>query len=189
MISAEILGAEKTIALLDALHPKALQFVKDAVNRQGLDLLRDVKEKFLTGQSLNVRTGTLRRSINFRMETPAEGEFVGAVGTNLAYARIHELGGQTKPHVIAPRAAKFLVWAGIGVFGKGEKTATGRLTAKGHAAQGAAGNLTFARVVNHPGSKIPARPFLKPALVERTPEIREALARAINRAIRAGSLL
>ena len=189
MISAEVLGAQKTIALLDALHPKAKEYIRDSVNREGLNLLRMVKEEFLTGQALNVRTGTLRRSINLKVENPTEGEYSGAVGTNLVYAKIHELGGQTKPHIIEPRNAKILVWAGIGTFGKGETKATGRLTKKGYKAQGAAGNLTFARVVHHPGSKIPARPFLKPALIARTPEIQAALARAMDRAIRAGSLL
>ncbi|MEX3688867.1 phage virion morphogenesis protein [Paraburkholderia sp. BR14263] len=53
------------------------------------------------------------------------------VGTNLVYAAIQNFGGQTRPHTIAPKNAKALHFGGI-----------------------------FAKKVNHPGSKIPARPFL-----------------------------
>lgn len=53
------------------------------------------------------------------------------VGTNKKYAAIHQLGGRTRPHVIKPRNKKALAFGG-------------RIVKK----------------VNHPGSKIPARPFL-----------------------------
>lgn len=53
------------------------------------------------------------------------------VGTNKIYAAIHQFGGQTRPHVILPRNKKGLAFGG-------------RVVKK----------------VNHPGSKIPARPFL-----------------------------
>ncbi|WP_375591724.1 phage virion morphogenesis protein [Chitiniphilus eburneus] len=55
------------------------------------------------------------------------------VGTNVKYAAIHQFGGQTRAHVIRPRNKRALAWAG------------------------AAHPVTR---VNHPGSKIPARPFL-----------------------------
>lgn len=55
------------------------------------------------------------------------------VGTNVKYAAIHQFGGQTKAHEIRPRNKRALAWAG------------GRHPV---------------RKVNHPGSKIPARPFL-----------------------------
>jgi phage gpG-like protein len=53
------------------------------------------------------------------------------VGTNVAYAAIHQFGGQTKPHVIRPKFKRALAFGGVVV-----------------------------RQVQHPGSKIPARPFL-----------------------------
>ncbi|WP_434777684.1 phage virion morphogenesis protein [Neisseria sp. Ec49-e6-T10] len=53
------------------------------------------------------------------------------VGTNVVYAAIHQFGGKTKPHKILPKRAKALKF----------------------------GN-TYAKSVNHPGSDIPARPFL-----------------------------
>jgi phage virion morphogenesis protein len=54
-----------------------------------------------------------------------------AVGTNVAYAAIHQFGGRTGPRVIEPKKKKALRTP-YGIF----------------------------RRVRHPGSKIPARPFL-----------------------------
>lgn len=57
------------------------------------------------------------------------------VGTNVVYAAIHQFGGRTRPRTIRPRrkrALKFVV----------------------------GGKTIFAKSVRHPGSTIPARPFL-----------------------------
>lgn len=55
------------------------------------------------------------------------------VGTNVIYAAIHQLGGRTPPRVIRPRNKRALYWPGA---------------------------RHPVRSVNHPGSVIPARPFL-----------------------------
>lgn len=55
------------------------------------------------------------------------------VGTNVVYAAIHQFGGKTPAHVIKPKNKKALFWPG------------------------AKHPVNF---VNHPGSNIPARPFL-----------------------------
>lgn len=72
------------------------------------------------------RTGRLASSIVQSFDSTS-----ALVGTNVVYARIHQLGGQTRAHTIVPKDAKVLAFGGI-----------------------------FAKKVNHPGSKIPARPFL-----------------------------
>lgn len=54
------------------------------------------------------------------------------VGTNKVYGAIQNFGGKTSPHVIRPRTKRALSFGGIVV-----------------------------RQVNHPGSNIPARPFLR----------------------------
>ena len=56
------------------------------------------------------------------------------MGTNVAYAAIHNFGGQTAAHMIYPRHKKALAWA------------TGAYPVKS---------------VKHPGSRIPARPFMQ----------------------------
>jgi phage virion morphogenesis protein len=53
------------------------------------------------------------------------------VGSNLVYAAIHQFGGTTKPHEIRPKRKKALAFGG-GFFAR----------------------------VQHPGSEIPARPYL-----------------------------
>lgn len=72
------------------------------------------------------RDGALAASI-----TPFHDDTQAVVGTNVAYAAIHQFGGQTKPHVIKPRYKRALAFGGV-----------------------------IVRQVQHPGSKIPARPFL-----------------------------
>lgn len=54
------------------------------------------------------------------------------VGTSVVYAAIHQFGGRTKPRIIRARNARALRIPGIG----------------------------FRKSVRHPGSQIPARPFL-----------------------------
>lgn len=63
--------------------------------------------------------------------TSAHTNNTAQAGTNVVYAAIHQFGGQTAPHTIVAKYAKALAWPG-----------------------------GFAKSVNHPGSKIPARPFL-----------------------------
>jgi phage virion morphogenesis protein len=55
------------------------------------------------------------------------------VGTNVVYAAIHQFGGKTKPHVIKAKNKQALFWPGA---------------------------RHPVKAINHPGSVIPARPFL-----------------------------
>lgn len=92
------------------------------------------------------KTGTLGRSIVMTFP-PAPARFMeGQVGTNVPYAAIHEYGGKTRPHTIVPKSASVL-----------------------HFFVG--GREVFTRKVMHPGSVIPARPYLRPALEESQGEI------------------
>ena len=75
-------------------------------------------------------TGRLRASITHRL-----GPDEVVIGTNVVYAAIHQFGGQTPPRVIRPKHKKALAFT-VG----GQKIAR--------------------KSVRHPGSKIPARPFL-----------------------------
>jgi phage virion morphogenesis protein len=57
------------------------------------------------------------------------------IGTNKEYAAIHQFGDKTKAHTIKPRYKKFLKFT-------------------------SGGETIFSKGVSHPGSKVPARPFL-----------------------------
>lgn len=113
---------------------------------------------------LGVVSGALRSSVHIQRES----ELVYRVGTHLPYAAIHEHGGTTPPHEIRPRVSKLLYfyWPKIGRFIA----------------------LPFVR---HPGSVIPRRPHLLPAMEEAKskdfPRIfREAVQGAVDAAIRHG---
>lgn len=107
-------------------------------NLQAALLMERFWKQYLSGTAtrsrLGKRTGLLARSIRTKREGP-----VAIVGTNVVYASIHETGGKTKAHPIRPRTRKVLK------FKVGSET-------------------VFARFVNHPGSKIPARPHMEPSL-------------------------
>ncbi len=75
-----------------------------------------------------IDTGRLMNSIHWKPIPDGV-----AVGTNVAYASIHQFGGHTKPHIIRPKVKKALFWAGA---------------------------PHPCKAVHHPGSVIPARPFL-----------------------------
>ena len=86
-------------------------------------------DKYVRNHKILQKTGRLRNSI-----TEASDNDSARVGTNVAYAAIHNFGGQTAAHMIYPRHKKALAWA------------TGAHPVKS---------------VKHPGSRIPARPFMQ----------------------------
>ncbi len=103
----------------------------------------------LRGKSgLHVRSGALLNSIGASKRVFEDaGYIVGEIGSQgVPYARIHEFGGTTKPHEIRPRVREALAFK-IG------------------------GKQVFAKVVHHPGSRIPARPYLRPALEDSREQI------------------
>lgn len=77
------------------------------------------------------KSGTLAKSI----AGGGNGRHAWA-GSDRRYAAIHQLGGTTAPHVIRPRGGRKALAFTIG------------------------GRKVFAKSVDHPGSRIPARPFL-----------------------------
>lgn len=97
---------------------------------------------------LKIRSGNLRRKMKIvNASRRGNGEYVGGLANNAEYAAIHEFGGRTSAHFIEAREADTLAFIGRD------------------------GNLVFREVVFHPGSEIPARPFLSPALEDAVPVI------------------
>lgn len=117
-------------ALMRNIAGIMLDEVEENFARQGRPRWAELKVVSLkrgAGYRILQDTGRLAASI-----TQAFDANVARVGTNVAYARIHQLGGRTKPHVIRARNARALGIPGIGAR----------------------------RSVQHPGSNIPARPYL-----------------------------
>ena len=159
MIRAWIVGTEGVFARLDQIPGKVAAALRQAVEAEAIKLTAYVKEQKLSGQALKTQTGTLQRSINYQLQD--EGDRIAAtVGTNVVYAGIHEYGGTTRAHVIEARKAKALA------FQMG-------------------GQTVFFKRVNHPGSHMPERSFLRSALAENAGSIRDALERAVAEGVKA----
>lgn len=159
MITAYVVGADALIARLEAVPDKLHAALVTAIARSALQVQRRAMEK-LGGPVLKVRTGNLRSSINVQGPSDSASGIYASVGTKVVYAGVHEFGGQTAPHVITPRNARVLA------FPLGGKT-------------------VFARRVNHPGSRMPERSFLRSSLRELAPTIRAELERAIGQTVTA----
>lgn len=124
-------------------------------------LAQRVKAK-LSGQVLNKRSGRLYNSVQTELIEDAQ-QVYGQVsaGKGVPYAKIHEYGGRTKPHVILPKNGKVL-----------------RFVSK-------SGDVVFATRVNHPGSLIPERSYMRSSLTEMRDEIVERLTKATVNAAKA----
>ena len=142
MIQAEIIGVEKLVEHIGTVGPRIKVELRKAVDLSALKLLARVKLK-LSDDVLHVRTGRLRRSINQRVTDGSEG-IVGTVGTNVEYARFHELGfdgsQQVKEHLRSIKSA----------FGKSIKGGAVTFTVRSHARK----------------VKYPARSFMATALAD-----------------------
>ena len=103
---------------------------------------------------MNTRSGALRDSIAASVSADADG-VVASVGSegDVKYAAIQEYGGKTSAHEILPVKAQALAF----VVG---------------------GAQVFARRVEHPGSVIPERSYLRASLDDMRDEILAALAEA-----------
>jgi hypothetical protein len=144
VFSIEI-DARVVIARLNSMPAK----LRSALLKRTYALAEKLKSKVqqkLTNQILKIRTGKLSRSI-FQQVTNTTNEVADRVySSGVPCARIQELGGQTKAHIIEAVNCKALAfnWKGKNVF--------------------------FARV-NHPGSKIPAHHYMGQAFDAMKPEI------------------
>ncbi len=81
--------------------PKA---VEGSMRKSMLFLQRETVSKKLSGQVLKRQTGRLASSITANVIKQGRG-FLGILGSNVKYARIHEFGG-----TIVPKRAPFLVF-------------------------------------------------------------------------------
>jgi phage gpG-like protein len=157
MFALEVRGLDETSARFDA-YPAALQAALGAKATELAATLTDLVKNKLSGAVLNTGSGALRDSIAASVTADADGVLasVGSEG-DVKYAAIQEYGGKTSAHEILP--------------------------AKGDVLAFVSGNAQhFARRVEHPGSVIPERSYLRSALDDMKDEILDALADAATEA-------
>jgi phage gpG-like protein len=159
MFALKLDGLDETSARLGA-YPAALTAALDAKAAELAAALADlVRNDKLSGAVLNLRSGALRDSIVASILADADGvaASVDSVG-DVKYAAIQEYGGKTSAHEILPVKAQALAFV-------------------------AGGAQRFARRVEHPGSLIPERSYLRSSLEDMRDEILAMLADAAANAL------
>jgi phage gpG-like protein len=151
MFALEVRGLDETSARLDA-YPAALQAALGAKATELATALADLVKNKLSGAVLNTSSGALRDSIAASITADSHSVLasVGSEG-DVKYAAIQEYGGKTGAHEILPVKGDVLAF----VAGDGQH---------------------FARRIEHPGSVIPERSYLRSSLEDMKDEILSALA-------------
>lgn len=158
MIEASVTGDAQVVASIRQQYQKITTNVEQSIGRLTLKLLTRVKVSKLSGQVLNVRTGRLRRSITQKVvSTPSR--ITGIVGTNVEYARAHELGFNGQVSVKAHLRQIKMAW--------GKRITPRTVVIRPHTRQ-----------VN-----LPAKSFLGSALADMTPEIMQTLQQSVRQGI------
>lgn len=140
MASVSITLVDRATIRLKAIPEQVRGSLRAAIVRDGQELLSRIRAK-LSGEVLHVRSGKLLGSIRGEMRENANAIYGRTFSQGVPYAAIHEYGGQTPPHDIYPRTAQALHFF-------------------------AGGKEVFAKVVHHPGSKIPERSYMRSSLAE-----------------------
>src|SRR6202453_1004868 len=156
MLTVSVDGVDALQARLDAYPAALASDLADKAHKLASALADKVKYEKLAGDVLFSRSGALAASI--AAEISGDGEDVAAtVGSfgDVKYAAIQEYGGKTGAHEILPSKASVLAFV-------------------------ADGAMHFARRVEHPGSLIPERSYLRSSLDEMRAEIIAALAAAAS---------
>lgn len=103
-------NADVLVKKLERWAKVAPEAVKKTLSAAAMLVSGEVQLKHLSGPkmprgvgnettaTLAVRTGRLRRSITQRVRVESSGKFSAMVGTNVGYARKHELGLEGLPH-------------------------------------------------------------------------------------------
>lgn len=162
MLTVQVRTDTQLIETLANPSPFVMRALEARVRALAIKLEAKIKSEKLSGQVLNVRSGALRRSIAHDVMVGPLG-VVGRVfsSANVPYARIHEFGGRTGPHTILPTKASVLAFT-VG------------------------GRKVFAKRVNHPGSKMPERSYMRTSLHEMQAEIVAGLQQAFMQGLSKG---
>jgi hypothetical protein len=99
-ISAELRGIGTFVAKVAGMPAKVQNAALKAMGVVGRELEKHVKTQHLSGQSLDPRTGNLRRAVFHAVGMLSTAEAFAKVGVDIKkapYARVHELGGTIRP--------------------------------------------------------------------------------------------
>lgn len=156
MIAASLIGGDTLAARFGAAPQAIAGNLAQAADRLGGEL-RAAVERNLSGAVLRQRSGRLAAGIDVAVSARG-GRIEARLGSDVPYAAIHEYGGRIPARMVLPKSGRALAfpWQGRGRF--------------------------FKRV-EVPAVHMPERSFLRSALAEMAPQIREALAEAVGRSV------
>ena len=147
-------GLGEASARLEAYPPALTAALNAKATELAAALVDLVQNDKLSGAVLNVRSGALRNSIVASISADADDVVASVDSTgDVKYAAIQEYGGKTSAHEILPVKAQALAFV-------------------------AGGAQRFARRVEHPGSLIPERSYLRSSLDDMRDDILDPLADA-----------
>jgi hypothetical protein len=167
MMTAEIQGLDTLVMKFTGMGERAAPSFESTMAQQ-LGLLEEkVRERMA---SLFHNPARMQESVSSQMES-GDNFIDGQVkASGLPYLAIQEYGGRTRPHEIFPVNATVLAFmapAKLGFSGVSES------------------GMVFAKHVNHPGSNIPERSYMRSALAMRRAAIIAAFQRTAE-AVAAG---
>jgi phage gpG-like protein len=152
MLTLSLEGQAELSERFGAMPDQLRAALKEKVDVLAQDLFGQVVGVNLSGGVLNARSGALRDSI--ALQATEQDSQIGAQvlsDGDIPYAAIQEYGGKTAAHEILPDKTKALVFV-------------------------MKGKQVFARKIEHPGSQIPERSYLRAALENQCDEIAQGLA-------------
>lgn len=178
-IDVKVEGGEIVARWLGRMPERITPALIKALNAYVIDLRDHVVTQKLSGQVLKVRTGALRSSFMPVFARRKGGMIWAGVGTNVKYARIHELGG-----TITPKRAKALTVPMPGVRGRA-KDYEDTFIAKGMIFQRQEKGIEALFALKK-SVTMPSRPYIVPSIEETAPLLEAALDKAINETISKG---
>jgi len=155
VITASVIG-DAALARLATMPEAVKERLAAAVDRLSQEL-RDAVERKLSGEVLRQRSGRLAASIDVNL-TGTGGAIGARLSSDVEYAAIHEYGGTIAAREVLPRGARALAFPWKG-------------------------RQHFFKRVELPTVTMPERSFLRSALDEMAPQIREAVAAAVREAV------
>jgi phage gpG-like protein len=155
MLTISLDGVEALDASLSA-YPEALSaLLGKAADSLAAALVDKIVGEKLSGGVLQLGTGALAASIGADVEIDSDVITVTVGSSGVKYAAIQEYGGKTPAHEILPVKGQALAFVVDGV-------------------------QRFARSVQHPGSQIPERSYLRSSLDEMSDQILAELSQAAD---------
>ena len=156
MLQLSLEGQAELTERLGAMPDRLRAALAEKVDALAQNLFAQVVSVNLSGGVLRARSGALRDSI--RLQASQQDGLIGAdifSDGDVPYAAIQEYGGKTAAHEILPDKARVLAFA-------------------------LDGRRVFARRIQHPGSQIPERSYLRSALEEQGDDIAQDLTNVVT---------